>query len=103
MDETRVGLVEAVFGVLVDDGHYEAFRGVAGFRGGKLVALQVGRAAPQEDDAGLTAGFTLLADLSAALAGRGPSVSRAVTRVYVNGALDSETDLGDVQVSTDPS
>jgi hypothetical protein len=47
VDETRDGVVEAVFGVLQNVGYYEAFRGVAGFRGGKLVALQVGRAAPR--------------------------------------------------------
>ena len=101
MRDASDGLVEAVFGVLLFDGYYEAWPGVAGFQGGKLVGLRIGRAAPLEDDDGLTTGFTLLSDVAEAPAKSGYALGRAVSRVYVHGALDSEADFGQVYVSTD--
>ena len=102
MNDAADGVVEAVFGVLLAGDRYEAHRGRAEFRGGKLVGLQIGRIPGRQDEGGLTVGFTLLTAVAGEPSGAGTFArGRAVTRVYVRGVLDSEADLGDVDVSTD--
>jgi hypothetical protein len=103
MSDTTDGMVEALFCVLLADDRYEAHRGRAEFREGKLVGLRIGRVVPGRQDAvGLTVGFTILAAFTAEPSGPGQFArGHAFTRVYVGGVLDSETDLGDVDVSTD--
>jgi hypothetical protein len=90
-------VVETVFGVMLTAGHYEARPGQLVFRGGRLVGLRFARH-HQESDDGLTVGLTLF---PVPPARGGPA--RAVVRVYSRGALDGETDLGDVTVEADTS
>jgi hypothetical protein len=102
MNGAADGVVEALFCVLLAGDRYEAQRGWAEFREGKLVGLQVGRAQVQQDGGGLTAGFTLLKAFTAEPPGPGEfGRGSAVTRVYSRGALVNETDLGEVAVSAD--
>ena len=104
MDATVDGQVEAVFGVRLGDGQYEARRGAAEFRGGRLVHLQVGTSKALEADGGLTVAVTLLTDVSdAAPDSSGFVPARAADRVYVKGALDSMMDVGLVLVRRDVS
>jgi hypothetical protein len=100
VDEVADGRDEMLFGVLLFDEHYEACRGYAEFRGGRLVGLQVGRSPARRDGDGLTIGFTVLTDVADPPPGSEYTTGRAVSRVYVKGALDSETGLGSVFVDT---
>jgi hypothetical protein len=102
VNDTGDKVVGAVFCLSLAGGRYDACRGRVVFRGGRLVGLQVGRSQLQQNEAGLTAGFTILTDLTALPAGPGAfGRGRAVTRLYVRGVLECETDLGDVDVNTD--
>jgi hypothetical protein len=84
---------------MLASGHYEARTGCLEFRNGLLVGFWFGRHS-QSNDAGLTVGITLLAESPPGIALAGGR-SRAVARVYSLGALDSETDLGEVIVYGD--
>jgi hypothetical protein len=102
MNAPRDGTVEAVFGVQLAGGYYEACRGEAEFRGGKLVRVQIGHLPGWEDEDGLTIGFTLLPSAGRAMAAAGEFVrGPGVTRVYARGVLDVEVNLGPVQINTD--
>src|SRR5687768_18222156 len=102
MDNATDGVIDAVFGVKLVDEHYEAYRGTLEFRGGRLVGIRVGRFPAWEDPEGLTVGFTLLPTLTGRRPGEAGFLHRpAVTRVYVKGALESETEHATVYVNTD--
>jgi hypothetical protein len=102
MNNTADGEVEALFCVLLAGDRYDAQRGWAEFRGGRLVGLQVGRSQVQRDGGGLTAGFTLLKSFTAEPPGPGQyGRGLAATRVYSRGVLAGEMELGDVEVNTD--
>ena len=96
MGDVADGVVDAVFGVMLTAGHYEARAGQLVFGGGLLIGLRFGRHA-QHDDDGLTVGLIMFPVPPAP--GGGPA--RAVVRVYSRGTLYSETDLGEVTVEAD--
>lgn len=101
MDDVADGLVEAVFGVMLTAGHYEARRGQLEFRAGRLVGMRVGRH-ELSSEVGLTVGLTIFPTPLVPDTGASISTARAVVRVYSRGALDGETDLGEVSVHTEP-
>jgi len=97
MNAPSDGMVELVFGLQVADGFYDASRGHAEYREGRLVRLRIGSQPGWENDAGLTVGFTAFPDIDRGMVGKdGYVLAQGETRVYVNGRLDSADSTGPV-------
>jgi hypothetical protein len=96
MDKVAHEVVDAVFGVVIIAGRYEARWGQLEFRGGRLIGVRFAHHQWQSDD-GLTIGLVIFPAPPAS----GVESARAVLRVYTCGALDTETDLGEVIVGSD--
>src|SRR5437763_1401181 len=100
MGEASDGVADAVFGVLVVTGYYEAARGRAEFRSGGLVGLRIGQQPAWEAAAGLPIGFTGFPGFGRGDAPAGEYVpARGLTRVFVRGVLDAEADTGPVHLN----
>jgi hypothetical protein len=97
MDKGADEVVDAVLGVVIVAGSYEARRGQLEFRGGRLIGVRFTHHQWQSDD-GLTIGLVVFP----APPKSGAGSARAVLRVYARGTLDTETDLGEVSVDPDP-
>ena len=97
MNAPKHGMVELVFGLQVADGFYDASRGHAEFRDGRLVRLRIGSQPGWESDAGLTVGFTVFPDIDRGAVGKdGYVLAQGETRVYVNGRLDHAASTGPI-------
>jgi hypothetical protein len=101
MDQASDGVTPVIFGVLLADGCYDAHRGEAEFRGGRLVRVEFGHFR-DENPGGLTAGYTTFPTLAP-----GPPDADGFTRapgvnhVYARGELVTTVDLGWVSVRLD--
>jgi hypothetical protein len=93
MSEVTDGVADVLFGVVLTTTHYETRRGQLEFCRGRLVGVRMGLHEQWRDE-GLTVGVIILPEPPSPAA----ATARAVLRVYNGGALDSETDLGEVSV-----